>query len=420
MGYLGTIGSFGDVAAEDDDAVLSYFLKTEAVDRIESGDCYAVIGRKGSGKTALTKYFSQPRKEYVTTAPSLRDYPWNLHARRKNIGASEIESYVSAWRYLIAVKAISVILEQRSMSTMTDSQRAAREFLNENYGGIVPSLSDILSPPRWRVGKTIFSPQAFGVAVGSIEFESENGSISPEIDTLTNILLRTAVTIANQAGLKKVCIHFDELDQGLSQLDESRKQMIIGLILAIRSIRGRKEGDIIYPVCYVRTDIWDELRFSDKNKVSQSSAVYLEWDQNSLLEMVDERIRVKLGKGFSWNDIEDEALMRGSQSKWSHIVSRTFMRPRDVIQFLNFATQKALKELPDADGFDNNDIQAAREPYSRYLKQELDDEIGPHWAKWGDALQACSELATITFTREAFSSAVTKSVFSRVCQRLQG
>ena len=83
MGQLGEIVTFGDVSAEDDNSILSYFLKTDAVDSIESGDSYAVIGRKGSGKTALTKYFAQPKREYVTTAPSLRDYPWNLHAKRK-------------------------------------------------------------------------------------------------------------------------------------------------------------------------------------------------------------------------------------------------------------------------------------------------------------------------------------------------
>ncbi len=162
MGNLQTIGTFGDVAAEDDDAVLSYFLKTSAVDKIESGKSFAVIGRKGSGKTALTKYFSQPRRDYVSSSPTLRDYPWNLHAMRRNLGASDIESYVSSWRYLIAVKANSVVLEQRGMKTMTDSQRAARDFLNDNYGGIAPSLADIMKPKRLKI--TRFRGQRVSIA----------------------------------------------------------------------------------------------------------------------------------------------------------------------------------------------------------------------------------------------------------------
>lgn len=405
MGRLSDIGTFGDVAAEDDDAVLSYFLKTEAVDQIEAGKAFAVIGRKGSGKTALTRYFSQPRKDYLSTSPTLRDYPWNIHAKRRNLGASDIESYVSSWRYLIAVKANSVILEQRGMKQMTDSQRAAREFLNDNYGGITPSLADILQPKRLIVTKRVISPSLFGASAGSIEVENADGGLSQEMDALTQALLRNAITLASQAAVAKVCIHFDELDQGLGSLDDRRREMLIGLILAIRSIRSSREGDVILPVFYMRTDLWDAITFSDKNKISQSSAVFLEWDGNSLLSMVNERIKAKLGPNFHWEDLDDGQLMRGSQSKWGHIVARSFHRPRDVIQFLNCATNYVARTLPDSDFFDNDDIQNAREPYSRYLKQELDDEILPHWDCWGEALQACSELATITFSREAFRDA---------------
>jgi len=214
------------------------------------------------------------------------------------------------------------------------------------------------------------------------------------------------LTCASQSGVETIFVHFDELDQGLSTFDERRREMIIGLILAARSVASeRLEKTRVAPVIYLRTDLWEELRFSDKNKISQSSAVLLEWTSETLLEMINERIRVKLGDGHDWRTIDDEQLMRGSQSKWNHIVPRTFLRPRDVIQFLNFALQLALKELPEAGLFENSDIQAAREPYSRYLKQELDDEIGPHWESWAEALQACSELATITFSREDFVKA---------------
>ena len=408
MGSLQEIGTFGDVAAEDDGAVLSYFLKTSAVDRIESGASYAVIGRKGSGKTALTKYFSTPRKDYVSTSPTLRDYPWNMHANRRNTGASDIESYVSSWRYLIAVKANSVVLEQRGMRTMTDAQRSARDFLNDNYGGYTPSLSDILRPKRLKVTKKTFAPSIMGNSIGSVDLESDGGGISNQIDDVTAALLRNAKVLASQSGLSKICIHFDELDQGLGQLDTKRKEMLVGLILAIRSIRSGKEGDVIFPVFYIRSDIWSELKFSDKNKISQSSAVFLEWNSEQLLDMVETRIKVKLGDGMRWVDLDDEQLMRGSQSKWNHIVARTFLRPRDVIQFLNSAIDVALSSAPDPDYFDNDDIQRAREPYSKYLKQELDDEISPHWECWTEGLQALPEIATITLTKDAFKEAYTK------------
>jgi energy-coupling factor transporter ATP-binding protein EcfA2 len=414
MGFLADIKTFGDVSAEEDDSVLSYFLKTDAVDEIESGSKLVVIGRKGSGKTALAKYFDHTAKDYVTTSVSLRTYPWNMHAERRNLGASEIESYVSSWRYLLAVKATSLILAAKGMRAQTDAQRAAHQFLLDNYGGINPSLSDILRPKSLKLSKTSFSPSIMGNALGGVEFDAKSGSVVPELDSLTDVILENAQIICGQTGVKKLLLHIDELDQGLSTMDEKRSQMIIGLILAGRTIRALSaDAARIYPIIYVRSDIWDELRFSDKNKISQSSAVYLEWNADSLREMVNERIRVKLGNGIIWEDIEDGLLMRGSQTKWGHIISRTFLRPRDVIQFLNYALIKAVREVPDADGFDNTDIQAAREPYSRYLKQELDDEIGPHWDKWSEALQACSDVATITLSRDDFEAAYAKKKSAR-------
>ena len=406
VGYHSKIGTFGDVAAEQDDAVLSYFLKTDAVSQIESGRAVVVLGRKGSGKTALTKYFATSGARYLSAALSLRDYPWNLHASRRNSGASEIESYVSSWRYLIAVKAVSLLLSQKGASFGTDSQKSAYKFLFDNYGGVNPSLSDILRPKKLKLSKTSFLPSIMGNSIGGIEFSDNDGSVPPEIDVLTDSLIECALTICSQTGRSKILIHFDELDQGLSALDKIHEQMIVGLVLASRSIAKTNKTNIgIFPIAYLRTDIWDEFRFSDKNKISQSSAVLLEWNSDSLFDLINERIKVKLGRNVDWYDIDDGSNMRGSQSKWSHIISRTFMRPRDVIKFLNCALEVSLSRNIDSDVFDSEDIQQARESYSRYLKQELDDELEPHWEKWSDALQACSELATITFSRDAFVEA---------------
>jgi hypothetical protein len=409
MANFSEIGTFGDVSAEQDDAVLSYFLKTEAVDRIASGDVLLVLGRKGAGKTALTKYFSTSRGNDLSVSLSLRDYPWNLHAQRRNLGASDIESYVSSWQYLITVKAASLLLTSGKAKNNTDSFKALNTFLVDNYGAVEPRLGDILRPAGFKLSKGSIAPSVMGNALGGVEFERKTGAVPAELDALTDTILEAVLTSANQSGVEDIFVHFDELDQGLSTFDARRKEMIIGLILAARSVSTQQAGAArVSPVIYLRTDLWEELRFSDKNKISQSSAVLLEWTSDTLLEMINERIRVKLGEGRTWASIEDGNLMRGSQPKWNHIISRTFLRPRDVIQFLNFALQLALRVMPEAHLFENSDIQAAREPYSRYLKQELDDEIGPHWEYWLEALQACSELATITFAREDFVGAYNK------------
>lgn len=405
MGLHSKIGTFGDVAAEEDDSVLSYFLKTESVNDIEKGKALVVLGRKGSGKTAIARYFAEPSSAFLSASLSLRDYPWGQHEKRKNSGASDIESYVSSWRYLIAVKSLSILISASTKLT-SDTQRSGYQYLVDNYGEVNPTLPDILRPSQLKLSKASFTPSIMGNSIGSVDLEKKDGSIAHEIEALTDVLLDAVYTIGNQIGHNQLLLHFDELDQGLSEVSESHKKMIVGLVLACRSVKRASKFNVeIFPISYLRTDIWDELRFSDKNKISQSSTIDLEWNSQSLLDLVNERIKAKLGPKYTWINIEDEAVMRGTQTKWSHIIARTFLRPRDVIQFLNSALSISLKNDPQADIFDNDDIQQAREPYSSYLKKELDDELGPHWESWTDALRVFSELVNITFSKTEFMDA---------------
>jgi len=403
MGYLADISFFGDVAAEQDATILDYFVRTPAVDAVESARKHLVLGRKGSGKTALVRYFTLAQPQCISSALNLRNYPWNTHKERVNLGASEIESYVSSWRYLIAVKANALLLEHAKFKMIRDSQKAAYNFLTDNYGGARPDLGEILRPKAIKLSKSSFKPSFMGASLGQVDFESEKGGLSSNVDLLTDALLLNATVMMGQSGIKRLFLHFDELDQGLSTLDEKHERMLIGLVLAARSIfSDEKTLGKICPIAYLRTDLWEAMKFSDKNKITQSSAVQLEWNTNTLRELIDRRIEAKVGSGIGWDQIEDGLPIRGSQSKWGHIIARTFLRPRDVIQFLNFIAELALRTEPDADIIENTDIVAAREPYSKYLKQELDDEINPHWDKWAEALQAISEITTLTFSRDEF------------------
>src|SRR5882757_6348540 len=99
---LENLKSFGDVAAEDD-AVLDYFLTTDAVSRITDSNVFLVLGRKGSGKTALVRFFAEGAGRTISKPVNLRGYPWNVHSARIDRGAAEVEAYVSSWKYLICL-----------------------------------------------------------------------------------------------------------------------------------------------------------------------------------------------------------------------------------------------------------------------------------------------------------------------------
>lgn len=401
---LQNLDSFGGVAAEDE-PVLDYFLKTDAVQRIESQEVFVVLGRKGSGKTALVRFFSEMKGRSASKALSLRGYPWNVHAARIDRGASQIEAYVSSWRYLIALE-LALLVLTKGEAGGHPKVKAIKKFLEENYGGLNPALGDILKPAKLRMSGTSFEPEVLGFKIGSIDFERKAGDLGlgSELNALSDMLLSAASEISVDLGIGCLLLHFDELDQGIATFDADRAQMIVGLILAARDIRRMTKDTTVSvnPVVYLRSDLWDDLVFSDKNKISQTASLSLEWTADTLLALVNVRLAAKLGQEVNWDQISTSSLMRGSQSKWNHIISRTFLRPRDVIQFLNSALVEAKKRVPPI-LMDNEDVTNARESYSLYLKKELDDEIIAHWPNWEEALQVCSAISTITFRRDEFT-----------------
>jgi hypothetical protein len=402
---LAQFETFGDVAAEDD-AVLDYFLSTNAVQRVEKREAFLVLGRKGTGKTAIVRYLTEGKTRPLSKALNLRGYPWNVHASRVDHGASEIEAYVSSWRYLIAVELATLVIAH-AQGAASEYAKPLMQFLTDNYGGTNPELSDILRPNKLRLEKFSLQPSIMGNQLGSVSLArpEQDHQFGLELNALANSIFSAVEKVSADAKLEPLSLHFDELDQGLSTLDEARSKMLIGLILAARDIKrmGERQYGAINPVVYLRTDLWDDLQFSDKNKISQTLTFHLEWTAASLLDLVETRLKAKLAPNASWRDISEEGLMRGSQSKWNHILARTFLRPRDVIRFLNTALDRAKERGGDPPLiFANEDIVGSREDYSSYLKQELDDEIRPHWSYWDDALQACSAISTITFERDDF------------------
>lgn len=401
---LRKIENFGGIAAEQD-SVLEYFLTTEAVESIESGNVLLVLGRKGSGKTALVKHFTERGNVEHGRPLSFRSYPWITHSSLIDKGASKTEAYVASWRLLIAIRLASMVENIGHGKLSTDSLRRLQDFLMGNFGSTDPDIRSILSAKKIKVTGFSINPAIAGIQLGSINFgDTERSNVlGLELYQLANSILFECSEVIAQLKIKRLFLHFDELDQGLDQLDQDRKNMIIGLVLAAREISVSSDLRAnISPIVYLRSDIWDQIEFSDKNKITRGSTVKLIWNSENLKLMVNNRISKQLGRQCAWEELDDGAKMRGTQDKWQHLISRTFLRPRDVIQFLNEALILAKKRDVETLLFQNDDINECRNSYSNYLRDELNDEINPHWPEWAEALQACTKSQTVTFQKEIF------------------
>lgn len=405
MKGLREIASFGKVEAEDD-AVLDYFVEMNVTTNVDANDAFLVLGRKGSGKTALFRYFTEKHQKSYSAALNLNGYPWKVHERIKDCGVEHVESYVASWKYLIAVEFAKLVVKLSDRYQMTEIVEL-NKFLNDNYGTNDPKVVNIFSPASLKISGDL-EPQLLGCKLGklSLSRSSDDVKLGSELNALTDKILKHVSKAAEVAEIKKIFVHFDELDRGITSLTESRKDMIIGLVLASKEVSKYLKGSAynFKSVVYLRKDIWDELKFSDKNKISSSNSEFIEWDQEQLYGLIEKRVEVSLGDSISWEKIDDGKKIN-KQPKWKHIIERTLMRPRDVISFLNILLETT-KKRDDVDLiFENRDVVNTRPKYSKYLKLELDDEILPHWEDWEVCLQALSKLGRIYFTKDEYITA---------------
>ncbi len=404
------IHDFGKVDAEQD-SILEYFVTTQSYERIRSGETLLLLGRKGAGKTALVRYFAEKGVPNVLSqAPKFRQYPWNIHAVRKDLGCSEVETFVASWEYFIAVQLASLVYKSIPDKSSADA-RKIEKFLMQNYGSTDTEGSEIIKPDFLKIEGT-FEPEVFGVKLGSVQLTrgAEDKRLGTELGALSRAILKASRDLATKQLVgKTLLLHFDELDLGLANTDTSRDQMLTGLILAARAVRSVFVGlsPVVSPVVYLRTDLWERLTFSDKNKIHESQSGVIEWSSDDLKKLIERRASVQLGSDVEWEALEDTAQIRGSQSKWNHIIARTYLRPRDAIKFCNEILRVAKARTAGPTVITNPDIVLARNGYSLYLKNELNDEVTPHWAKWVEALNALSATERVTFTIKDFTEAYT-------------
>lgn len=407
------IQQFGSIDAESEDQLAEFFLRTDAYGRIEDQEHPIVVGRKGTGKTAIYKALTNRSTAYNNVHTSgllFKNYPWGAHAKVADADAASVERYSSSWEFLILVELCKVALTRdAALVDNEDSHRAqvaVRKFVEANWGQVDYAFKDTFKRRKYNLH---FEPKIAGTSLARLSASDVPRERLAGFLTEANDWLRFCL----QHMLRHdqwYFILFDELDQGYDPSDRDYSDRLIGLLLASRSVFlwGRRCNLQVSPTVFIRSDIYDELSFPDKNKVSDNLTETLRWTdeaagENSLKTLLDRRIKIITGEedeSDPWSLVFDPQVMRGTQPKHKHMAARTYLRPRDMIKFGNLCLDEA-KRVGNA-RVENRDIARARPAYSRYLISELDDEMHeavPEWRKYLDLLR---RIHTLRFTRDEF------------------
>lgn len=419
MNLLNSINDFGAIDAENDKRLIEYFYRTQIIDELFGYQKSIIIGRKGSGKTAIYK-FMQSEKSDNFSALLFKDYPWRLHDKYKNTIVSARESFVNSWTFYFYIEIFKRIIILKSHITNKSTLKEVNKlekWLKRNWGSSEFDHKEVMLPRKKKYIFT-FSPQILGNALGSVsrDFE-ENENISAtlsEYNKKFNLILRELIKDLP----KEIILAFDELDLAYDPDDINYKDRLIGLLLTAYSF-FQNYRDNLRVFVFLRSDIFNILDFQDKNKIKDNMVEFLDWDSESttsklsLKSLISNRIKTNinsLSDNFerNWNEVFESNNIGKNQFKWNFIIERTFIRPRDVIKFLNLALEQAKARLqanPDTiDKITNEDIHTVRSKYSTYLFEELKDEISTKYPDYHKYLEILRNIHKVTFTRDDFLS----------------
>jgi len=421
MKILESISDFGAIDADNDDLLLQTFEDHEAFESALNRERFVITGRKGSGKTAIfKKLLTIKDSDYFCWGHTFSDYPWHHHDLQARVGIPEFDKFTHSWKYLILLTASKIILNHDQSlpfdeTSMEEIIRIER-FIIDSYGTRDPDITQIFSPTKELKLHPYFE----------IDWKLLKAGITPDrvpmehlpviVQELNSNLLRAVLTALNPEN--RYYIAFDQLDLGFNPGEQNYKNRLIGLLLACRDINiaARNFGKNLFIVIFLRDDIYDILQFEDKNKVTENFASLIEWDtprtRRSLKELMEKRFTARLAESdarVKWDQVfNEEREMAGHQTKYQHLLDRTYLRPRDMIRFCNSVLKhyKVRKEKdPKSDEiFDNVDISGARVDYSNYLKNELDDEIHKHVPDYKDYMEMLRAIGRWQFDRKSFDN----------------
>lgn len=417
MRTLVDVPNFGGTDADSDDLLEQAFQDHEAYSEAIAHRKPLVVGRKGSGKTAIYRKIIRTREHDVFAyGHTFSEYPWHHHNLQGMVGVPEEQRFTHSWRYLILLTLAKILLNQDGSQPW--SEEALEEldkierFVVDSYGTRDPDVTQLFTPgKRLRIKPHL---KIAGLVDASVDLESVPMTDLPRLFQEVNRSIADSIAAClNPAHSYYVC--FDELDKGFDPNDQRYSQMLTGLLLAATSMnnafrQAKKKTSVV--LC-LRDDIYRTLQFEDKNKLTENFMSVIEWDSPrtkwTLRNLLERRFAVALEAqgACSWETVFDEAHeMPGRQTKYKHMLDRTFRRPRDAIKFANevLIAYKARGGSPDGQ-LGNKDIIAARTPYSEYLLKELSDEIFKHVPAYRDYIDILKSLEALQFTREEFNMA---------------
>ncbi|MEE9337443.1 MAG: hypothetical protein V3U87_05130 [Methylococcaceae bacterium] len=409
------------ISAETDTDLQKYFFKLPEINEITNSRSWLVLGRKGMGKTAIYEHLKQAKTSdldgYNTICINFSDYPWPAHQLYKESLAGELSAYQKSWRYLFFVKGLSKLIEIKNTQNdpLNKELKWAKKYIEKIYGNPDPSLTEVIFSKIGRLS-SIGGPEVdiedMSFDAGEISFEdiAENKQLQSKLRSNAFTLLGYFEKIfKDNCGQHKILIALDQLDENwLDGEIEEYSKVLINLVNVCRNIALESElSNNLKVVPFLRTDIYHSLKFNDKNKLLQDSAIVISWDSDSLDDMYFERIKkyssgnITIDEDKKSGNLFEFSFARQGTPPFKYITRRSFFRPRDVIVYFN--------KIRDCHEPNNSGLYTSAELYdadreaSASVYNELIDEWSNQFPQIESLLTVLQTIQVETFAYTDFS-----------------
>jgi hypothetical protein len=303
---LAEIKNLGAVATEHD-FLPEYFVPPTSWAAVRSREHPIIIGRKGTGKTAVRYAL----RDAASTQPTVflseltfKDYPWALHNNVYDRDAPGSSRYMKTWTLLMLVELAKLRVRVDPSSSVyvsgTASVAELSDFLVQTWGTTQFDYKETFKRRQYRVARATLAPQLAGAALGSVEWQRVEAASLGGFLTLTNEWLKERLADALRDDHEYFLV-LDELDIDFGRNNKTFADSLIGLLLAAEDIMvwANKLKLPIATVVLLRDDIYASLQFANKNKITMSLVEALQWNAglagpDSLKPIIDQRIRGRL------------------------------------------------------------------------------------------------------------------------------
>ena len=377
----------GSPAAENEmDTLKQYYVDTDESNQTLLGHARLVVGRKGSGKTALFIHLrDQLRRNRKNIILDLKPEGHQLK-RLKHLVLDLLQDAVkehvatSFWEYLLLLECChKLLLSDKIPHTRDQKLYSLYRQLAEAYGEESVDEEVDFSERMYQLVQKISDQFIAQYGEDKVQYLRTN--------EVTQLIYKHDIPRLRLALLEylkqknQLWILFDNIDKGWPTRGVTLTDITIlrALLEATRKLErffNRQEFDF-HAVVFVRNDVF-ELLVEESSDRGKESKVSLDWTDRELLQEFLRR-RIINNDTFSEDTSFEDAWSQicvthiNGESTAELLIERSLLRPRNLLSIMSFARSYAVN-LRKA-RIEEEDLSKALETYSADIGSEIGYEI---------------------------------------------